>query len=163
MKINKKRRKVNTEYLYRINMHQMSRIIPSKGMKDIANKRYSKGFFHSIERYESILEQKYRRISFRKKLKYFISNKEEFKKFFNKSNIYTKIEKVDRKCYQRYQTTNYEPFQYTNPFVPKPLRKMSFSVFMSILGLSYKTKKHITQKILTTEDRKRLSLEYRKY
>ena len=86
----------------------MSRIIPSKGMKDIANKRYSKGFFHSVEQYESILEQKYGRSSFRKKLRYFNSNKEEFKKFFNKSNIYTKIEKADKNYYQ---ITNSEPYQ----------------------------------------------------
>lgn len=150
----RERAKYKYEYLYRINMHQMSRIIPSKGMKDIANKRYSKGFFHSVEQYESILEQKYRRISFRKKLRYFNSNKEEFKKFFNKSNIYTKIEKADRK---HYQITNYEPYQYSNPFVPKPMRKMSFSIFMTILGLSYKTKKRYSQHLLTPEDRKRLN------
>lgn len=158
--MNKRREidKYKYEYLYRINMHQMSRIIPSKGMNDIANKRYSKGLFfyieEQVEQYKSILKQKYRRISFRKKLRYFNSNKEKFKEFFNKSNIYTKIEKVDRNYYQ---ITNRESYQYTNPSVPKSMRKMSFSVFMTILGLTYKTKKRHSEHLLTPADRKRLN------
>ena len=154
--MDKQREKAKYEYMYRMNMYQMSKLIPSMHMSDIANKEYcyvgKKLHNFNIKKQEPILDKKIKRHSFRKKLKWFKDNKRRFKRFLDKSKHYTRLHKINRNEFKIDHVTE----RLLDIIPGTPIKRFSFRTFKTIEKITYTTKKRYSHHLLTEEDRKRL-------